>query len=240
MIVGQRWALAGLYTILDRRGSAVYLQLLEDGGRFALSKLSELAWNEAGYTTDQQRMLLSFMELCGLCFKLHRAEHAWREEDVFISQEHLPSAREARMQLDLDPWADEPPPRDELEVSLMHSHHWQLFLADAGARYGQEARYASDGFFLKNKHGQQLLVLIRLKDGGLGGDVRIQVSGPDAESRLAATKAHLLHFLPGEEQTAERTTAEQGLGEPAGRKQVFITYAWEPQQNDDRGIPAGY
>jgi hypothetical protein len=41
---------------------------------------------------------LSFMEKCGLCFKLRRGPEAWRLEDVFVSFEHLPMSKELQLQ----------------------------------------------------------------------------------------------------------------------------------------------
>ncbi len=97
VIVGQQWALDALYAVLDRKqDSPVYRALKKSRGRFTLSDLGRLVWNERnerrdrGFSTAEQELLLTFMERCGLCFKLRSKEDAWREEDVYVSFEHLP------------------------------------------------------------------------------------------------------------------------------------------------------
>ena len=50
VIVGQQWALDGIYTVLDRReNSPIYRKLLADHGRFTLSQLGAMCWNAAGF-----------------------------------------------------------------------------------------------------------------------------------------------------------------------------------------------
>lgn len=242
VIVGQRWALDGLYTILNRRDdSRVYRSLQDADGRFSLSELDRLVWKVAGFTNEQQQLLLSFMQRCGLCFQLHRAEDAWRNEDVYISFEHLPSSRWIEDDFDrLSNGAE----CDKFDVPLMHKHHWQQFLVDAGNSYGHDARYARDGLYLENKSGQRLLIVIRLDGSGLGGSVWIEVAGPEAKVRLKQTREHLQRFLPGTDRPAQPTAPVEpikSMGERSGKKQVFVSYAWEPAKRPgDRGIPVGY
>lgn len=243
VIVGQQWALDGLYTILERKSdSPVYRALMRSDGRFTLAELGRLVWDEAGYSTTDQQVLLTLMEQCGLCFLLCPQAEAWREENVYVSFEHLPTARELRLQREFDTrlsdLALQKPTR--VKVSLLHKQHWQSFLADAGNHYGKDARYAQDGFYLENKEGQKLLILCHFDKTGLGGEIEIQVGGPDAAQRQVAAINHVQRFLPGGE-VGERPDAPQNLGQKSAKEEVFITYAWNPPASAaDTGIPPGY
>jgi hypothetical protein len=152
VIIGQKWALDGIYTLLDRReNSPFYRKLLAADGRFTLLQLGESCWNAAGYSKTEQELLLSLMERCHLCFKLRSASDAWRQEDIFASFEHLPKARELRLQWAFDERRKSQHPVKErlLKLPEMHKQQWQSFLMDAGTHYGKDARYAADGFYLE-------------------------------------------------------------------------------------------
>jgi hypothetical protein len=122
----------------------------------------------------------------------------------------------------------------------MHKQQWQFFLVDAGAHYGKDARYATDGFYLENDEGETLLIICHLDRSGLGGEIELQVSGANAADRLGAVEKHLRQFVSGGE---ERVTSDPGqsLGKPSPQEEIFISYTWEPPQKPgESGIPPGY
>ena len=259
MIIGQQWALDGLYTLLERRDNTLAYQTLTAArGRFTLEELGPLGWNSRpgwrGYSHDEQELLLSFMERCGLCFKLRPGAEAWRERDVYVSFEHLPRGAEAEFrrlferrrpgpnpttQLDKDKSRGAAAPSGEAgratwaeEFDKLHKHHWQSFLYAAGAYYGKDAQYALDAFYVENKERERLLVACELASSGLGGRIEIQVAGPNAEERLKSAREYLERFLPGREARQSVSPAES-FGEREAKVEVFISYAWEPRPADD-------
>jgi GTPase SAR1 family protein len=242
VIVGQKWALDGIYTLLDRReNSPIYQKLLAANGQFTLSQLGERCWNGAGYSKTEQELLLSLMERCQLCFKLRSASDAWRQEDIFVSFEHLPKAEE-QLQGEFDQRRKDHDPVEErtLKVPEMHKLQWQSFLMDAGTHYGKDARYARDGFYLENDEGETLLLTCHLNRGGLGGEIKLQVSGANAADRLDTAEKHLRQFVFSGE---ERVTSDhdQNLGKPSPTAEIFISYAWNPPLKEgESGIPPGY
>lgn len=242
VIVGQQWALDGIYAVLERRAdSRVFRALSRSGGRFTLAQLGEWVWNEKGYTGPVQELLRSFMEQCGLCFKLRAREETWRDQEVFVSFEHLPTARELGLERTFQRrLQDARVVGRALENPRLHQHHWQRFLTHAGAHYGKNAQYALDGFYLETEGGGRLLVLCRLEPAGLGGEIEIQVGGPAAAERLGSVVAHLEQFLPGGE-TGVRGTMEPALGRPVPREEVFISYTWNPPATPgESATPPGY
>lgn len=241
VIIGQKWALDGIYAVLDRStDSRIYRALASRDGRFTRSELGEWIW-DANYAAAEQELLLSFMVKCGLCFKLRRGSEAWREEDVYVSFEHLPTAKELRLQRTFDDrLTNLNLIQRTIAVPLMHRQHWQAFLTDAGSHYGKDANYALDGFYLENAEGEKVLVLSHFAPGGLGGEVEIQIGGRESEERLRTVESQVGRFLPGSEESAGAGPA-QNLGQRAEKEEVFISYAWDPPVTPgDSGIPPGY
>ena len=64
IILDQNWALEAIYALFDRKK---VLPLLQGDGRFTRAKLETLIWSS--YTPEEQRVFLSMMERCGICFK---------------------------------------------------------------------------------------------------------------------------------------------------------------------------
>lgn len=227
VIVGQQWALDGIYAILDRKkDSRVFRELTRKDGCFTLSDLAGLAWNRLGFSRTEQQLLLTYMERCGLCFRLRAAEDAWREENVYVSFEHLPTAKVSRLANDFFGQSNLADIREcRLDAPMLHKLHWQRFLVHAGGYFGKDAEYASDGLLVKNKQGQWILVLSNVGPGGLGGNIEISVVGPDADERLKEIEALVKSFLPGGESRSDQNP-ERAIGARAEIRRVFVSYAW--------------
>ncbi len=241
VIVGQKWALDGLYTVLDRNPeSQIYRTLKEKYGRFTVLQLGEWIWNKK-YSNEEQELLRSFMETCGLCFRLRSAAEAWRRENIYVSFEHLPMAKEVGLVSRFESRSGgQVLPSTQLDIPRLHKHDWQRFLTDAGSRYGKDAEYASDAIYLRNREGEQLLILCRLNPGGLGGEINLRVHGTKGRERLTAAEEHLRLFV--EPQTASGSSdVRHALGQASEVKEVFISYAREPLEKEGgTGMPRGY
>jgi len=242
VIIGQKWALDGIYAVLDRRPrELIFRQLTERDGRFTIEDLREAVW-DGHYALEEQRLLVSFMEECRLCFKLRKAEESWQERDIYVSYEHLSSAKAARLQHEFDSRLDSLNPLTRiLDAPRLHCGNWQSFLIECGRKFGAAARYAKDGVYVDNKEGTGILVLCRFRKGGLGGEIEVQVEGPEAEKWLNGTADYVKGFLPGS--TVEPPASAGAMGERVEPpvEEVFISYAWDPPQRlGDTGIPPGY
>ncbi|MCB1227643.1 MAG: hypothetical protein KDK99_17635 [Verrucomicrobiales bacterium] len=245
VIIGQQWALNGIYTVLDRReASPVFRKLAAADGQFTRPQLDKWVWKDAGYSPPQQKLLLSFMDQVGVCFQLvSEAESSWREP-VYKAFMHLPTARELRLQRKFDQNLDGR--REEIPCELLHKGHWHEWLKHMGEIYGTDGVYARDGFSLVNKDGQHLCVIVDFESPlhpgeprrcGLGGTVDVQVAGKQAGSLLENLVKDVKGYLPG------GTPMDNHLGDPdtlpAGPKpnrlRLFVSYAWNPRKTHHEG-----
>jgi GTPase SAR1 family protein len=236
VIVGQQWALDGLYTVLERRkGTEIFDKLRNSDGRFTQSDLNEWVWGSR-FTTDEQKLLISFMERCGLCFRIRESQYAWREEDLYVSFEHLPIAKELHLQNELEySRTDFDIHDDSLKRDFLHKYDWQLFLIDAGKQYGPNAAYAEDAILFRTEKDQAVLITcsIRRKEG-FGGKIMVQVVGEDSADLLKELVAELNQrfpdaHVPGRQRSVPPETVKQVKERPS----VFISYAWNSAQNPD-------
>ena len=244
VIIGQKWALDGIYAILDRRRtSETYSWLTKEDGRFTLSDLGALAWNDLRFGNQEQELLLSYMQKCGLCFQLRSADDSWREQDIFVSFEHLPTCKELRLLRDFDRRSRSLAYSEEsLLFPKMHKQNWQNLLVHCGREFGKNATYAIDGFLTELENGSLILIECEIDDTGLSGSINIRASGNESKEQLESTCNLVSSFL-GETilDTSEERTIQNSLGQAVDHEEVFVSYAWNPPANaDDSGIPPGY
>ncbi|MCC7373428.1 MAG: SUMF1/EgtB/PvdO family nonheme iron enzyme [Verrucomicrobiales bacterium] len=250
VIIGQQWALDGIYAVLDRRpGCRVFGELTRRGGQFARDNLTDWVWGDR-YSDADQRLLLSFMVTVGVCFKLVSEGDSLWQEPVYLSLEHLPKVDDLRLPAAFATrWR---PKRRTIKHAMLHEGHWHALLGHLGGIFGTDAYYAVDGFFAQNRQHQTITVQCQRGEAGLGGEIRIQVDGPDALKRALLLEAQARSYLPRDEPFTEAPKriatelravdhGEGGLDGPAGSplraKQVFISYAWDPEKQE---VPAGY
>ncbi|GEM_PF-3779502 len=233
VIVGQQWALDGIYAVLDRRpGIANYDELLRRRGRFSQSYLNMLCWANK-YTEKEQSLLCSFMVRCGVAFRLRRAEDAWRDEDVYATFEHLPDAGELSLRRKFERCVAGTDARRKLiKDERLHRLHWQAFLTDAGDEFGGSADYANDGFYVESKEGNHAFISAHFDADGLGGEIEVRVAGEKADDLLDSAIARLQRFLPSDDARAVgRSRADSphdaSLGTKSVAPRVFISYAWD-------------
>jgi hypothetical protein len=239
VIIGQDWALQGIYAALDRRPeSSVFKVLQEAHGRFSRSLLADLVWNSnpdyAG--TAVQELLISFMEDCQICFRLSGERwdgHRFREPE-YVSIKHLPTSEELRIagtfadQFDLGHLTLHSIPA--IENKFMNASHWHAILADLGKAYGDGAQYAVDGFCLpKNDKGQSALIYVEL-DTSLEGKSRVFVEthGPDHATLKQEIVNTLIARLPDATSGKLSFNAPGALrlaGDLSKRVTLFISYA---------------
>lgn len=177
VIVDQKWALDGIYAVLDR-DPKVYGAILQGRGRFTLKDLNDLCWKTAGkarYSEDEQFTILSFMEQCDLIFREHSSEESWRGETVYVSFEHLRPGgigpESVRSNED-----DSAVVQATLSSERLHKGQWQRLLVEFGRQYGSDADYYSDGLQLYNRDGQRVRIWREIRSTGIGGKIGVSVS----------------------------------------------------------------
>jgi internalin A len=237
VIVGQKWALDGVYAVLERRTDTdarwkVYRRLSEDP-TFAFRELGPLVWDAQGYTPSQQRLLLQFMEQMKLCFPLRSDEQAWSGEGRFVSVQHLrPDAQEGLA----DNFAMEFNARNPVvvksPVATLHQTQWEQALTWLGKTYGGDAQYARDAFLLdRNDDGQTVLVTCAIHPSGIGGLITVTVasqSGDRQKDRETAEKVLEAVCIESRPETTGKQRRDNRAKEPhAGsvknNRHVFIS-----------------
>lgn len=258
VIIGQQWALDGIYTVLERRPDRrIFQELTRSHGQFTRRNLAEWAW-DSRYSEDEQRLLLSYMKAVGVCFELvSERESLWREP-VYLCLEHLPPIEDVRV-----PGRCAFPKRAvscAVERDQLHEGHWHALLRDLGATFGTDAIYAADAFFCENREGQAIAITYDRSSTGLGGTITVRVDGPNAADRALQLEAKVLSHLPdtgrrGKSVGGDRPEATSrrkfndapglsdggheagGAGTPLRKVQVFLSYAWDPKTGT---VPEGY
>lgn len=240
VIIGQQWALDGLYTILERPGLTketrrpspeIFRNLRLANGRFTRSDLGQWVWDDVPYSPDEQLLLISFMNQCGLCFRLRSAEHAWREEDIYISIEHLPAAKELCLQ---DELSGMDVCTEKLDVPFLHKFDWHGYLADAGRKYGTDATYAADAVYLQTEDRQHILISCFIRPAGVGGVIRIETAGPKAEELLSELLTEFRTRFPSVHRPGqERSMLPEVPAKARVRREVFVSYSWNSASEPD-------
>lgn len=97
LIVDQRWAVKGIYTLFwrkDGKETLLLLNLRSGGGKTTRAALSEYGWTPQGFDPAEQEVFFLFMTSCGLLVELEsgwvRADH----ETLYLVPQHLPTLRD--------------------------------------------------------------------------------------------------------------------------------------------------
>ncbi len=93
VIIDQRWVAEGIYTLFRR--ADCYKKLQGADGVFTHGDLRAWAWNDSGYTEDEQAVFLEFMVDCRICFQLLSAQEAARGDTVYVVPACLPEPDQA-------------------------------------------------------------------------------------------------------------------------------------------------
>jgi internalin A len=204
ILVDQRWAIQGIYTLLDRERS--YPRLLPAFGRFTARNLAQWAWDAAGYNAKEQRLFLEFMQACGLCFLLLKEDESATRQAVYVAPEYLPGEdnplirqRRAELRRGLDE-------RPAAEVSAEHPFLGEgvagMLINRVGAKWSRSAVLWKWGAAFPsgdpgiNAVGEVTWSPLPGREMEFGGKLRIAVWGPDAPAFLGPI-LETIRRLPG-------------------------------------------
>ena len=237
VIVGQKWALTGIYAVLQRKGR-VRTELERKGGRFTRTELDQWLWNQEGLSEGEQRLLISFMLQAGVCFQLVAEGDSKWGESVYQTFEHLPDSSQVQ-------WGNQCHPSDgctkrTLKSRQLHRAHWCQLLKALGERFGISGRYSKDCFRVRNAEGQEICLEVELdRAGGLGGAISIHVFDGDqgkADARITELEKLVCSFLPADplEVRGGAPSIKEAMGDRDDRPRLFISYAWNPQTDSEK------
>ena len=187
IILDQAWVLGAVYAVFDRDSKA-FKYIERYGGRFRRSDLTEWVWQKHGI--EEQKLFLSFMLQCGICFTLRRGQ-----EDIdaeYIAPDLLPKRHDPVIAVQLrQKWDDWCNAEATLTYELLPPGLMRTLISKIGEEAGFAAEYWRDGFyFYDERTGSRALVEQRYtKDWA--GEIHIQTQRGQAEVLLY----RLLQFI---------------------------------------------
>ncbi len=143
IILDQEWAIDAVYALFHREKCVRRLQ--RNRGRFRRTDLEDWIWGDT-YSEDEQKLLISFMVSCDICFPVESGE----EEQEYLAPSMLPPLDDRHIKRDRDNW------RSGHTASFWLRHHHEhmhagfmaQILSKLGMRHGDDAIYWRDGVML--------------------------------------------------------------------------------------------
>ena len=190
VVIDQQWALDAIYAVFHRE-SGLYKRIRERQlGRFTRSDLASGLWNELGHSASAQKLFLSMMRSCGICFTLRNTLEA---DDVeYVAPDLLPDRERVFLEL-VQKWDED---ADIVGAAFTYAFLAPVLvrtlMAEIGEMFGQAADYWADGFYLFEARSQaRALVEVEKDQGGWGGTLRLRAQRGDAAALLRALTARV-------------------------------------------------
>jgi GTPase SAR1 family protein len=102
VILDQRWAIRGIYTLFDRfDGKSLIEQLHRSHGVVSKQRLQE-CWERRNFNAVDQELFLNFMKSCGMIFQLLSPEEALSGSPVFSIPSFMPKQPDPELRNSLD------------------------------------------------------------------------------------------------------------------------------------------
>jgi len=139
IILDQGWALEAIYTVFHRK--TCWKQLHALGGRFTRDLLAVIAWQNHG--PDEQKLFLSMMESCGICFPLRKLPDG---ETEYIAPDLLPDEKEVSQELEAVWDGAEETCEYPFEFDFEYPGLVRSALSRLGREAGLSALYWKEGF----------------------------------------------------------------------------------------------
>lgn len=187
IILDQGWALEAIYTVFNRE--KCWRQIRSLGGRFTRALLQALTWQK--HSEEEQKLFLSMMLSCGICFIYRELEDGEKE---YIAPDLLPPDEEMTELVALR-WGDDGADQSwTYEIPHEHPGLMTAVISTIGAMAGIDAVYWKDGFcgYEKNTRSR-----VRVRNLSPGDELRIEVEtkGGDARGLIAAIDKSLERTL---------------------------------------------
>jgi internalin A len=141
IVLDQGWALEAIYAVFDRK--RVYNVLLKDNGRFSRAKLGLLIWHD--HSDSEQKLLLSMMVSCGICFLHRRFGDLDDDNTEYIAPDLLPNRELVAGQLAARWTEDHQGEGATFRYALLHGGLFRSIMAQIGKIAGPDALYWRGG-----------------------------------------------------------------------------------------------
>lgn len=234
VIVNQAWVLDKIYTIFDRTKEPFRQLLRRQSGRFTRDDLSQFFWSR--HSPDDQKLFLSFMQQCGICFRATGDED--KDTAEYIAPDMLEPWGKLSIQPTLELAANAMGIGVRAKYALLHDGITRNFLSHIGEVARDIPMYWKYGCHFRDATTQSD-VLIRTD----GNAIRMQAWG-DRPKQLLQNLLKLLARVPSgqpptmtwddeaDEPIALETSRERDrlpIFSPILQRKVFISYSHEPR-----------
>ena len=202
IILDQRWAIDAIYTIYHREKAL--RQLRGKKGRFSLQDLNDLVWEDKGYDQQEQRLFLSFMESCGICFKLNRvaiSEHLTE----YLAPDLLPKLDDVVNEVERYRRLGGEQPSISMRISykFLHQDILRQLMAFIGQKYSNAVVYWANGVIFEDASHSTIgeaLFEYRIDDTNFTrGQVTVVTRGPNQRSLLKELRKCIVNFHEDED-----------------------------------------
>jgi internalin A len=239
IVLDQNWAMAAIYALFDRKES--YGRLQRRGGLFERADLAQV-WRD--YSEAEQRLFLSMMTSCDICFVYRKDENGGEDGDntLYLAPEFLPEKAVIQVQIDAT-WGEGPAThRQVFTYAFLHEGLIRNVISQLGALSQTRADYFRGGVCLYDAQTRaRALVMQHLPAGEWQGSVSIETKDGDA-AKLLARLAELVseenrklnlsattdRVMLAREAPAPAPQAPiiQATRPPGERPKYAISYAW--------------
>ena len=244
IILDQAWALDALYAVFDRESKA-FKTIERNRGRFYRSDLAEWVWQE--HSEEEQKLFLSLMQQCGICFTYRRGDKDVEAE--YIAPDLLPKRTDPAIAEQLrQKWDDRCDAEEILKYELLPPGLMRSLISRIGEQAGLAAEYWRDGFYFYDEWTDSRALVEQRYTEGWAGEIHIQTQRGQAQALLE----RLLEFIEdrrvaigarrsGRTIVARETVPNTRDGaptikpgpEPSAKKEYFVSYAWGDDSSDE-------
>ena len=199
-----------IYAVFNRDKS--YKELSRLGGRFSRPLIELLVWQD--YEVEEQRLLLSMMQSCGICFLHRRSDN--RDENEYIAPDLLPDRGAVGDQIDFDV-GKRPPARDRRVRVLPAAfrHRAQRDIAHRLTDAGVTAVYWKDGLCAYEKTSGSRVLIEQQMDDLWRGRIRVQTQRGQAAALLQRLTKMIQEASSRAGSAPVKITTSAALGHPA-------------------------
>lgn len=193
IVLDQAWALEAVYAVFNREKCFKQLQQLQ--GRFTRTLLEALVWQE--FSVEEQKLFLSLMQSCGICF-IHR--HGTPDEKVeteHIAPDLLPEREAVAGEIEARWPAGTACEEIVIEYPFLHAGMVRSVIARVGREAGMNALYWKEGVCgYERTTRSHLLLEVRSQTSErspYGGQLVVRTTGPQAAELLRRVEAWIQH-----------------------------------------------
>lgn len=179
IILDQAWALDAIYAVFQR--DKCYRQLQQRQGRFDRKLLESLVWQE--YSVAEQRLFLSMMLSCGICF-IHRRGPGGEDAIEYIAPDLLGDRALVEAQLGTRRDAKQAVEEESFSYTLLPPGLLRGLIARVGTLAGTNAVYWRDGVTAYETSLRSHAFIEQETHGGWGGKITLRAQGGDAAALL--------------------------------------------------------